>query len=258
MVSLILALGPTLHWAGQQIHVTVWPGLMALLDRVHFTSYLSSRLDSALLQDMQHNHYLFVPLPMLLLYLFVPFTASMRAVARFGVVTVLAVATLAGYGVALLAARWNSRFRQTVFTGLLCGGILFELLALPNQTTALEPRPVDLWLAQQPKGAVVEMPIQESVQPLQRYYATVHQQPSVLGPTGMSFTPATLSERRERLKSFPDADSLAALREYQAAYILVQTDRFEDWPKKAVPWEATGELELIRCFGSLCVYGPGR
>lgn len=257
LLSFILALGPTLHWAGQRIHLTIPPGVMALIYHLGITPYLTPRLDPALLSDMQLNHYIFIPLPVLPLYLFVPFTSSMRSVGRFGLITMLSVAALAGWGVAILIERWLGRRMRWIFIALIVGAILFEFLALPHEMTVLYPRPVDLWLARQPAGAVVELPVAEGLHPLKDYYATVHQQAMVFGPTALTFFPSALSERRERLGSFPDMESIEALGEYGATYVLIHTDRFEDWSQRIGKWEATDRLRLIRCFDALCVYTLG-
>lgn len=254
LLSFILALGPTLHWAGQRVHLTIPPGAMALLYHLGITPYLASRLDPSLLSDMQLNHYIFIPLPMLLLYLFVPFTASMRSVGRFGVITMLALAALAGRGVAILEERWVGRHTRWALPALVVGAVLFEFLTLPYEMTTLRPRRVDLWLAEQPNGVVVELPVENGLQPLKDYYATVHQQAMVFGPTALTYIPPTISERRERLDSFPDTQSIEALEEYGVTYVLVHTDRFEDWSHQIEAWEATGQLHLIRCFDALCVY----
>jgi len=255
LVSFTLALGPSLHWAGQRVYLTIPPGAMALLYRVGITPYLTSRLDPGLLTDMQRNHYIFIPLPMLLLYLFVPFTNSMRAIARFGMVTILAVAALAGCGMARLKEYWTGLHIRWVVPALV-GAVLFEFLALPYEMTVLRPRPVDLWLAEQPKGVMVELPVKDGINPLRDYYATVHQQAMVFGPIA-GFVPSTLSERTERLGSFPDDQSIQALKEYGTTYMLVHTDKFADWSYQVESWEAKDQLHLIRCFDTLCVYTLG-
>jgi len=255
--SFVLALGPTLHWAGRRVHVTIPAGAMAILYHLGVTPYLAARLDPVLLGDMQLYHYLFVPLPMLLLYLFAPFTASMRTVARFGGITTLAVAGLAGRGVAFLHARCVSRAAHWGLPAALVMAILFEFFTLPYEMTELKPRPVDLWLADQPPGVVVELPVKEGLHPLKDYYATVHRQATVFGPTAVTFVPPTFIERCDRLNSFPDQTSVEVLQEYGATYVLVHTDEYADWPSQVAPWEATGQLQLIRCIDGICVYGLG-
>ncbi len=255
--SFILALGPTLHWAGRRIYVTIPPGMMAILYHLGITPYLATRLDPTLLSDMQLNHYTFIPLPMLLFYLFVPFAASMRVVARFGVITVLAIAALAGRGMAILRERRAGHYVRWILPALMVVTVLFEFLSLPYEMTVLRPRPVDLWLAEQPDGVVVELPIADGFHPLKDYYATIHQQATVFGPTALTFVPPVLPERRECLGSFPDVESVRALQEYGATYLLVHTDEFEDWSRQVEPWETTGQLRLVWCFEALCVYTLG-
>ncbi len=253
-LSFLLALGPSLHWAGQRVHLTIPPGAMALLYHLGITPYLTAHLDPYLLADMQLQHYIFIPLPMLLLYLFVPFTTSMRAIARFGMVTMLAVAALAGFGIAALDRRWSTNRWRVAIPALAIVVILFEFLALPYRMTVLQPRKVDLWLREQPVGAVVELPLAERPDLFQEYYATIHRQPTILGPSELAFPPAELGVRMARLAAFPDASSMDALREYETAYLLVHTDRLPDGSQQVQEWLATGELVGVHCFDQLCVY----
>ena len=255
--SFILALGPTLHWAGQRVYLTIPPGAMALLYYLGITPYLTPRLDPTLLMDMQLNHYIFIPLPSLLLYLFVPFTSSMRVIARFGVITVLAVAALAGYGLIFIRERWGSRQRRWVLPSLVVGLILFEFLAVPYpyRMTRLQPRAVDRWLARQPSGVVAELPVEIGLRPLNNYYAsTIHQHATILGPTAMTFHPPILEERRQQLASFPDATTLQTLQDWGTTYLLIHTDKVRDPAHLLDQWEMDGRLRLIRCFDALCVY----
>ncbi|MFW6116246.1 MAG: hypothetical protein ACOC6F_00830 [bacterium] len=257
LVSFLLALGPTLHWAGQRVHLEVPTGLMALLYHVGVTPYLARRLDPVLLSDVQLNHYAFIPLPMLFFYLFVPFTNAMRSVGRFGLLTILAVAGLAGQGTLILDQRWRStRIRSLllVAVGLL---IIVEFWSLPYEMTDLAPRPVDLWLAEQSTGAVVELPVTDGLPRLKDYFATVHQQPTVFGPTNLTFIPQTFEERRKNLSSFPDAESIAALEAYEATYILVHTEKIDAWPEQIEDETLRRRLHLLRCFDTTCVYTLG-
>ena len=252
VVTFILALGPALHWAEQQVRLPAPAGLWNRLDSMGATPYLEQQLGSTLLQELQHKQEIFLPLPMLFLYLFLPFSTSLRAVARFGLLTMMAVTALAGWGMADLQRKLPDRWKWWG-PGLALAAILFEFLALPHPFLNLSPRAVDLWLAEQPLGVVVELPVDQGIHPRKDYNATVHQQAMVFGPIGGFITPA-LSERRERLASFPDQTSLEALAEYKTTYVLVHTDKFADWSHQIAPWETSGQLHLLRCFDALCVY----
>jgi hypothetical protein len=252
-----LALGPTLHWAGERVYVTVPPGVMAILYHLRITPYLAPRLGRALLEDMQRNHFLFVPLPMLVPYLLVPFTASMRVVARFGVVAAMGIAALAGRGTALIGERAVSSSSRRILLVAIVAGVLFEFWSLPYEMTRLRPRAVDQWLATQRPGVMVELPVARGLDPLGDYHATVHGLATVFGPTAVTFVPSALPERRGQLRQFPDAESVQALEEFGVSHILVHTGEFDNWPDLVEPWESTGRLLLVRCFDRLCVYSPG-
>jgi hypothetical protein len=85
----------------------------------------------------------------------------------------------------------------------------------------------------------------------------VHGQATAFGPAALTFVPSTLLERRERLRAFPDSESVSALEEYGVTHVLVHTGDFEHWQGHIEPWEGTGQLRLERCFGTLCVYTFG-
>lgn len=255
LTSFSLALGPTLHWAGERVEFTVPTGLMALLYHLRITPYLTQHLDPVLLSDMQTNHYVFVPLPMLFFYLFVPFSKAMRSVGRFGLLTILAVAALAGQGT---VRAWQELRLRRILPWVVVLLVIFEFWSLPYEMTELEPRPVDRWLAAQPSGVTVELPVKDGLPPLKDYYATVHQQPTVFGPTNVTFIPQALEERHERIESFPDAESIKALEDYGTAYVLVHTNEFDNWRQKVGSEEVDDRLQLLRCFETTCVYSLER
>jgi hypothetical protein len=253
LVSLVLALGPSLQWAGERVVVSVPTRVVGYLERMGVTPYLASRIDSVIPNTAQLNPQILVPLPMLLFYLFVPFTASMRAIGRFGMITTLAVAGLAGLGIAFLRLRGRGRLWRWIIPLVAMGVILFEFWAIPWRATALQPRPIDLWLAEQEPGAVVELPIDEGLHPLRQYDTMVSQQASLLAPMSLPFLPDAFAERVARLGSFPDEMSLDALAEYQVAYILVHTIEYEGLSRE-LRENAAQRLHLIRCFDSICAY----
>lgn len=77
-----------------------------------------------------------------------PFVNMMRVWTRFGVITILFVALLAGVGAAWLIRqfpRW-----QGVVATLLCALILLDLVPSGVDAKLLAPHPIDRWLAEQP------------------------------------------------------------------------------------------------------------
>jgi asparagine N-glycosylation enzyme membrane subunit Stt3 len=112
LASFILALGTTLHIFGKRVLIGRFP----------------------------------VSLPILPLFLVFPIFGSMRVWTRFGVMTVFAVAVLAGFGLVELLARFKKK-RAAFLSATLLVLVLFDFLAVPLPMSKAEPRPVDLWLA---------------------------------------------------------------------------------------------------------------
>ena len=90
----------------------------------------------------------------------IPLASVVRSPARFGVLTLLGVAVIGGYGVSRLLTGRPARVQWTV--ALLIGAVMtwegsaspIRLVPLPDIDT-----PVYAWLAQQPAGALLELPV---------------------------------------------------------------------------------------------------
>jgi hypothetical protein len=225
-LSYLIALGPTLHFHDQQVRLFSWP----------------------------------VPLPAYALYAWMPFTSSMRVMTRFGLWTGLMTSALAGWG-ANITIDWLTRrspklsavryiaFAVVVFL------ILFESYGMVYHKFRLSPRSVDLWLSQLEKPTVIiELPLHQAERPIQDYYATVHQQATVLGPIGDSFRSSTYLERTSALQDFPLPQSLAALQFWQVDYVLLTPSQIEDWDELRQAIESTDALRFERTLGEVEVY----
>jgi hypothetical protein len=206
LVCAALSLGPVLHWAGEIVTVN------------------GSRI--------------FMPYALLHL---IPLMDIARVPARFGLLVTLAVAVLAGVGLAdlLQARRWRGRWRL-----LLAGGLTFllcaELAWLPYPVTPAQVPPFYQQLAGEADGgALLQLPIvrypQEHTERL--LYQTVHEHPTFGGyisrgdphipyeeiPGFRTFQ--SLAVRREITEPTWEAwreQSLAALSHYGAVYVVVQ------------------------------------
>jgi hypothetical protein len=76
---------------------------------------------------------------------------------------------------------------------------------------------VDLWLQQQPTGAVFETP--NGFSGNTEYYTLHNQQPSVLGYG--TFPPPLYFEVRGTLNNFPSDSAIEVLQRWQTSYIVV-------------------------------------
>jgi hypothetical protein len=172
----------------------------------------------------------------MLLFQWVPFTASVRLMARFGFVTMMAVSVLAGYGLwQILQARWRPGLKR-VAASIITGLVLLELWSGPIPWwTETKPRPVDLWLAQRDRPALVlEFPLVANVSGKVMLYQTYHQQPLFLGGVLPAFRNPLWLERTKELFSFPDTASLAAARRFRIRYLVMTPALFPS----AAEWES--------------------
>ena len=186
--------------------------------------------------------------------------ASLRAPARFGVLVLLSVATLASIGAARLYQRWP-RLAPLLSTGLtlLC---LAEYWSSPIAVRRYDPRPgeVDTWLAGHPPGTVVlELPAPTGKtlwlrEPEYQLRSIHHWQPLVNGYS--AFAPEPYVQLINELPDFPERHVIAALREIGVKYILVHREYFqaEDFDRLMQKVEASTRVRPVRTFGE----GDGR
>ncbi len=189
LVSFVLALGTTLHILGKRVLIGRFP----------------------------------IPLPVLPLFLVFPVFGSMRVWTRFGVMTIFAVAVLAGFGLAELLTRFKDKRGAFLSVALLIL-VLFDFLAVPLPMSKVEPRPVDLWLAQQ-AGMFNIIQLPPDFAGLQMYYSIVHGKRIAVG-TGTFLTP-DYNIDRYNLKGFPDEASIGVLKKKKVRYVLVDVAHYK-------------------------------
>ncbi len=223
-VASLLALGTTLHfWAGP-VHLPVPDGPRLLFERgMHWLTTRSAL--NPIQWDMGVPGAIVVPLPTLLLYLFLPFFNAMRVWARFGLIVILAVAVLAGLGTATLTRYRHGR----IIAALVWAGILIEFAPMPFALgySYVQPQPVDRWLAGQPgSGLVIQFPLDRTWYGYPLYEARWHGKPVAYGYG--TFVPQRYREDAGPLAGFPDVDSMNLLREWGVRYIVIARDSLGD------------------------------
>jgi hypothetical protein len=204
------------------------------------------------------EHAVPIPLPAMFMFVFVPLTSGMRVMARFGVWTGLMIAALAGAGTQLVVAEarrhaWGRGWTPALVVVAVCGLVLAESWS-SVVTIRLEPRPADMWLAQQPGGAVVELPLEQTFRSIQDYYKTVHGHPTVFGPVGDGFMPPILWERRVALADFPSDASIEALRTWKVAYVLLTPSLIPGWEALKPKLDAAPGLLFDRELSGVLLY----
>jgi hypothetical protein len=271
LLAVILSLGTTLHFAGRQIllplpaewvqrYNTLMDHLTRDVSPLHVPYSIASERGVA------------VPLPALALYLFVPTFGSMREWSRFGLMAAFAVAILAGMGFDQWMRREVKDHYQVRLKGLafkislrreqvsLLAGVIFTLLILfefwtvPFGVCEVKPRPIDLWLAQQPGDfAVMQFPYGAAVTGAQMYYTKFNGKKIASGYG--TYFPATFMARADDLEAFPALRSIKVLREWGIRYALVNLSEYKE--RKSVLLDELAvqkQLRLVTTIEDILVY----
>jgi hypothetical protein len=155
----------------------------------------------------------------------VPTLTSLRAPARCGVLVLLSLTVLAGYGAAkIVAARPGAAAAFVVIATVLSLAEFWSapIMVRPNQEP---PTEAHRWLSHQPEGTVVvEMPLptNDSLWRWETTYlirSTHHWQPLVNGYSG--FVPEQYRQTLVYLQGFPDERSIERLRELNVRFIVL-------------------------------------
>jgi hypothetical protein len=231
-VSLILAMGTTLHWNGQRVEIPAPAAVEQFYRGLH-------------LSIVPSKGHIPIPLPGLLLYRFVPLYDAMRVWSRFDIPLMLSIAVLAGLGSTYLRQEWRLPDRLILLLGAL---VLFEGLVAPYADftpVAANARPrVTQWLRSLPEGtAIIEYPW-PVVNKVAMYSQSLHGRSIVNGH--LVHTPAFLKAVEARLGVWPNPEAIPILREWHVEYVLVSGTSQEEF--QAV-------LSGIRALAGLCHVG---
>lgn len=260
LVALVLSLGLRLRWDGGPVLIPVPPavekaftaGMGILAKRLALypaPSYYMLREPGAV----------YIPLPALLLRLFVPSFQYVRQWSRFLVLTLLTLAMLAGFGVAVITQHLGGRALWV--TALLIILSMFDSAILPYRfgLCAVGPQPVDEWLATQlSHDPVAEFPYYRLGGNGPLLYRTVyHGKPIVSGAS--TFVPLGHREARPVLVAFPEKETLVLLRRWGVRYIVVSSAAYgADWPPIQEALTAQPDLRYVASFEDVPVYRDGR
>lgn len=236
LIAATLALGTTLHLGRGPLYVPAPPALAAKWGAA--LAFLSERLALHPTEywGLHREGRLLIPLPTLLLYLFLPFFNAMRVWSRFGLFVTLAVATLAGYGVVALTGRVGrgrpGQRRPALVLGLAVILTLVELWPAPLAfgRSQVQPQPVDEWLATQPRGAVALFPSERGWYGYALWENRAHGQPLAYGYG--TFAPPAFERDAAVLAEFPSPASLDRLRAWRVRYLVMSPAGYgERWPE---------------------------
>lgn len=149
-----------------------------------------------------------------------------RAYCRFGIVVMLAVAVLAGFGLLFFLERFRTRGAKAAAALLLCAGVLFEFWNYPPYKVIDVSRvpAAYSWLAAQPGDlTIAEYPLDlEGPNEVYKFYQTKHMKKIINGT--IPHTPAhAFSETIVRLS---EAHTAAALKRMGVRYVLVHKEAY--------------------------------
>jgi hypothetical protein len=187
-----------------------------------------------------------------------PLFSLLRAPSRFGVLVILALAVLAGVGLANILRRLENRGVGSVPRWLVAAAVglvaAFELAPAPLPFRDVPPLPAEYrLLATLPRGAVAEMPFFWRRIDLHRHtyymrYSTAHWQPLINGYS--DYFPPDYMEMLEPVRWFPTQEAFDILKRYSARYVLFHLN-FYDRNSRAMLLERIAEFsEYLRPLAS--------
>ncbi|MGE3520673.1 MAG: hypothetical protein AB7J63_17140, partial [Vicinamibacterales bacterium] len=194
------------------------------------------------------------------LYDVIPILQGIRATVRLGFLVLVAVAALAGFGlVQLLAAlRMQGRAAGTALAISVMAAVSIEATRFPVGWVPKYRVPgVYQVLARAERGAVVELPLpsRNAFGENARYllHSTLGWWPLVNGYSG--FSPPRYETWYERLRRFPDEESLAALRDGRVRYVVIHRDAFLGRnPEGLEDLRRFPALRLLIADGDIAIY----
>lgn len=178
-----------------------------------------------------------IPLPFLAIHQSLPFFDNIRAVNRFVIIAVLALAVAAAFGFSTLVKRFRLGRAMTVLAGAVASAlIVVEYLSTPWPTTAVTPPAFYKQLISDPTPySILEIPSSTSYQYATRvvYYQSLHHKKVIGGLNFARKQPAKFDQQknkpviRELLYLLPNGEPITDIVEYEPAAIAPSV--FRDW-----------------------------
>jgi hypothetical protein len=267
-VFAVLALGTTLHWQNAPIYLAVpaWLERIFTAGMAVLTRYLALYPISS--YSLRVEGAVYVPMPTLLLFLYLPFFGAMRVWARLGLVTVFSVSVLAGYGLQRLnrhpgdlkpgARHW---VRSVAVTLAVLGCVVLEFAAFPHAlgTSSVQARPVDYWLASQEGDfAIMEFPVLKAMTGRALYAMRTHGKKVVFGYG--TFFPRAFNESRGALDVFPAPGTITLLKSWGVRYVLVGSRYYglAGWTQLERDCSAAPGLRFVQTMDDVPTYEGDR
>lgn len=273
----LIGLGLVLHWGNEVVAVRVPENVETWYVRIMSTLMSKLAWHKASLYDFAFEQGTVpIPLPALLVYLFVPLGNAMRTFYRFGVITIFAVSVLAGIGAAQILggsrapdvgpkgkydmapppdAKRKSRPSIATATAILLGLVLFDFcsIPLPYGMSDIKPQPLDRWLAAHPDDVVLmQFPTIRALSGDSLYRTKFHGKRVAYGHG--TFYPDKYVKAMPTLATFPSEQSLKLLKSWGVTHIAVGSQAYDagwgdqqgqNWEVVRAQIEATKNLKLV-------------
>jgi len=151
-----------------------------------------------------------------------------RAYCRFGIVLMLAVAVLAGFGLKFILERFKSNKTKIIVTILACGLVLFEFWNWPPYKVIDVSRvpAVYYWLKNQPKDTVIaEYPLDaDSPNEMYKFFQTAHEKRIINGTI-----PGTYANRvAQTITKLSEPKTSGVLKWMGVKYALVHRQNYQN------------------------------
>jgi len=263
VISFVLALGTTLHIDGQRVYIPVSDSVEHFFSRAMYFVTGRLALNRSSYHPLRLEHAIPIPLPAMFFFLFVPFGNGIRTFYRFGLMTIFAVAVLAGMGVASILEEKNTnsirrrRVRSSGLLVILLGTLVileFAALPLPYGLSRTEEQPLDEWMrTEMGEGVVMQYPLVKALNGPSLYRSVYHRRPMAYGH-GTFYPQGFLAVKDTILAHFPATETLDLLQQWGVRYVLVGARSYDagwgdlpgqDWESVSHDIEATGRLRHI-------------
>ena len=193
------------------------------------------------------------------MYRWIPLLQAIRTVSRFGYLSLVAVAILAGFGLAHMRARFaGARWLTAATLAVLIGAQVDAWSAPIELVDAKQPSAVYNRLRRETAAIVAEFPF---FSPDRAFHnadymlnSTRHWRPMLNGYSGI--IPATYSAHYDALRAFPDARAIDALRVFGVTHVVVHSRDLADWTdtETASAVRRAPGLRLIESEGDADLY----
>jgi hypothetical protein len=226
---------------------------------IHKNFYLFLAIFTGILSLGPRIYYVitdFGPGPYMVLYNNIVFFKGIRVPARFGIIVMLALSVLAGYGAAK-AMRMLKNKGKAIFSGFILALLVYEFICAPLPYTKIsrEPAEVYKWLAStKEQFAILEYPLYELQTNKYYMYRSIFHWKN-LGNGSSGFNPPVFNRLRKvahEMGPFPHQEFIQYVKtRVPVKYLILHLESFSDQEKDEILMNASRfpeDLKLVHTF----------